>query len=88
MVPKIVGLVIDNCLTGKTMQEINKVEKKIMRRNFFLTSVKGMFIFMVLNSFPLNLIMKKNNKSAESGKIKVKLNPQAVSRKNIGGKNG
>ena len=68
-------------------QEINNVEKKIIRRKFFSTSVKGMFVFMLLNSFPLSLFMKKG-KPADSRNINIKLHAQAVSRKNKGGNNG
>ena len=70
------------------MQLINKVGKKIERRKFFETSTKGLFAYMVVRAFPFNLLFGKNKNSAVSKKIKVKINPLAVSRKTIGGNNG
>jgi hypothetical protein len=70
------------------MQLLKKVDNKIERRKFFETSVKGMFVFMLIRAFPFNLLFGKNKNSAGAKKIKVKINPLAVSRKSIGGKNG
>ncbi len=70
------------------MQLLNKVDKKLERRKFFETSAKGMFVFMLVRAFPFNLLFGKNRNSASAKKIKVKINPLAVSRKNIGGNNG
>ena len=70
------------------MQLLNKVGKKIERRKFFETSAKGMFAFMVVKTFPFKFLFGKNKNSAGSKKIKVKINPLAVSRKNIGRNNG
>ncbi len=70
------------------MQLLNKVGKKIERRKFFETSAKGMFAFMAVRALPFNLLFGKNKNAANSKKIKVKINPLAVSRKNIGKNNG
>ena len=45
----------------------------------------GAIGFTLFNSFPMNLISKRIDKS--NTKIKVKINPDAVSRKKIGNKN-
>ena len=70
------------------MQLLNKISKNIERRKFFETSAKGLFVFMLVRTFPFNLLYGKNKNSAGSKKIKVKINPLAVSRKNVGGNNG
>ena len=57
-----------------------------MNRKKFFTSISlGAIGFTLFNSFPMNLISKRIDKSKT--KIKVKINPDAVSRKKIGNKN-
>lgn len=57
-----------------------------MNRKKFFTSISlGAIGFTLFNSFPMNLISKRIYKS--NTKIKVKINPDAVSRKKIGNKN-
>ena len=57
-----------------------------MNRKKFFTSISlGAIGFILFNSFPMNLISKRIDKS--NTKIKVKINPDAVSRKKIGNKN-
>jgi hypothetical protein len=57
-----------------------------MNRKKFFTSISlGAIGFTLFNSFPMNLISKRIDKS--NTKIKVKINPDAVSRKKIGNKN-
>ena len=65
-----------------------KIDKKMERKKFFETSAKGMFIFMLMNSFPYKLFAGKNKNSADSKKIKVKINPLAVRRNKTGTNNG
>ena len=57
-----------------------------MNRKKFFTSISlGAIGFTLFNSFPMNLISKRIDQSKT--KIKVKINPDAVSRKKIGNKN-
>jgi hypothetical protein len=55
------------------------------RKKFFTSISLGAIGFTVLNSFPMNLISKRFDKNKPN--IKVKINPDAVSRKKIGNKN-
>jgi hypothetical protein len=57
-----------------------------MNRKKFFTSISlGAIGFAVYNSFPVKYFSKENK--IFSQKIKVKVNPLAVSRKKVGGKN-
>jgi len=57
-----------------------------MNRKKFFTSISlGAIGFTLFNSFPMNLISKRFDKNKSN--IKVKINPDAVSRKKIGNKN-
>ncbi|MGA9292951.1 MAG: hypothetical protein WCE54_23750 [Ignavibacteriaceae bacterium] len=57
-------------------------KKKIKRKNFFTTAGTGIVGYFVFRSFPFNLFTKKEIKKSQ--KIKVKINPLAVERKNTG----
>ncbi|MFZ2323231.1 MAG: hypothetical protein WAV89_05990 [Ignavibacteriaceae bacterium] len=57
-----------------------------MNRKKFFTSISLSAIGLALfNTFPMNIISKKFEK--ENKKVKVKINPLAVSRKKTGDKN-
>lgn len=57
-------------------------QKKIKRKSFFTTAGTGILGYFVFRSFPFNLFAKKELK--KTNKIKVKINPLAVERKNTG----
>jgi hypothetical protein len=57
-------------------------QKKIKRKNFFTTAGTGFMTYVVFRSFPFNLFAKKEEKLTQ--KIKVRINPLAVQRKNRG----
>ena len=57
-------------------------QKKIKRKNFFRTAGTGILGYLVFRSFPFNLLTKKEAKKTQ--KIKVRINPLAVERKNTG----
>jgi len=57
-----------------------------MNRKKFFTSISFCAVgFAVYNSFPMKYFSKKSNSFKQ--KIEVKINPLAVSRKKVGGKN-
>jgi len=57
-----------------------------MNRKIFFTSISlGAVGFAVYNSFPMKYFSKKTR--SFRNKIDVKVNPLAVSRKKVGGKN-
>lgn len=57
-----------------------------MNRKKFFTSISlGAIGFAVYNSFPMKYFSKETKNFKQ--KIKVKVNPLAVSRKKVGGKN-
>ena len=60
-------------------------QKKIKRKNFFTTAGTGMLGYFVFRTFPFNLFTKKEVKKTQ--KIKVRINPLAVERKNTGKSN-
>ena len=70
------------------LKNIN-LDKKIQRKKFFFSIGAGIAGFVALKSFPFNLFSKKERpkKIVNSKSSKVKINPSAVSRKNIGGNN-
>jgi hypothetical protein len=57
-------------------------QKKLKRKSFFTAAGTGMLSYFVLRTFPFSLFAKKEIKSKQ--KIKVKINPLAVERKNTG----
>jgi predicted RND superfamily exporter protein len=65
------------------------LEKKIKRKNFFMSIGVGLAGFVALTSSPLRLFAKKkvSNKIENTKNSRIKINPSAVSRKNIGGNN-
>jgi hypothetical protein len=58
---------------------------KINRKKFFLTASTSFLGITLLKSFPFSLLGKKDN--AGNGKLKVKINPSAVSRNSKEGSN-
>lgn len=57
-----------------------------MNRKKFFTSISlGAIGFAVYNSFPMKYLSKKTDSFKH--KVEVKVNPLAVSRKKVGGKN-
>jgi hypothetical protein len=57
-----------------------------MNRKKFFTSISlGAFGFVVYNSFPIKYFSKAS--AFSKNKIEVRVNPLAVSRKKVGGKN-
>ena len=63
--------------------------KKIKRKNFFFSLGAGVAGYFALRSLPFKLFSKKINVSKAENRTssRVKVNPLAVSRKNIGGNN-
>ncbi|MEJ2618620.1 MAG: hypothetical protein P8Z35_26955 [Ignavibacteriaceae bacterium] len=57
-------------------------QKKIKRKKFFTTAGTGMVGYFVFRSFPFNLFTRKEAKKTQ--KIKIRINPLAVERKNTG----
>lgn len=57
----------------------------INRKNFFRTLVTSLLSFTVFKLIPFNGLLKKS--FVNSKKVKVKINPDAVSRVNSGRKN-
>ena len=55
------------------------------RKNFFTLISLGAVGFAVYNSFPMKYFSKRS--AASKSRIEVKVNPLAVSRKKVGGKN-
>ncbi|MGA8263712.1 MAG: hypothetical protein WB779_04675 [Ignavibacteriaceae bacterium] len=63
-------------------------DKRMKRKNFFISLVAGVAGYFALRSLPFKLFSKKiNSNKAEKTNSRVKVNPLAVSRKNIGGNN-
>ena len=64
-------------------------DKKLKRKNFFLSLGAGVAGYFALRSLPFKLFSKKNYSTKAESKTssRVKINPLAVSRKNIGGNN-
>jgi hypothetical protein len=60
-------------------------QKKFNRKKFFGTIGAGFLSYVVFKSFPFNLFAKKEK--IKSPKIKVRINPLAVERKNTGKNN-
>ena len=63
--------------------------KMMKRKNFFFSLGAGVAGYFVLRSLPFKLFSKKINASKADNKTnsRVRVNPLAVSRKNIGGNN-
>ena len=57
-------------------------QQKIKRKNFFTTAGTGILGYFVFRTFPFNLF--KKNELKKTQKIKVRINPLAVERKNTG----
>lgn len=63
--------------------ELKIFTKKINRKSFFAASGLTAAGFIVMRTFPFNLLNKQIHES-----VKVEINPQAISRKKAGEKNG
>jgi hypothetical protein len=64
------------------------LNKKMKRKNFFFSLGAGVAGFIALRSFPFRIFSKRIiSKKSESNNSRIKINPLAVSRKNIGGNN-
>ena len=62
--------------------------KKIKRKNFFFSLGAGVAGYFALRSLPFKLFSKKiSPNKVEKTSSRVRVNPLAVSRKNIGGNN-
>ena len=61
----------------------NQELKTIERKKFFSSFGKGFIGLLLVSSFPVKLFGKKDIK-----RVEIKINPQAVSRKKDGKKNG
>lgn len=60
--------------------ETNKsIKKYFNRKKFFTTAGTGLFGFILIKTFPFNLLAK--SKKEFDNPIKIKINPSAVSRK-------
>ncbi len=57
-------------------------QKKIKRDRFFTSIGTGFLSYVVFKSFPFNFLAKKEKLKKQ--KIKVRINPLAVQRKNTG----
>lgn len=68
------------------MEGRNLFHKKIERKKFFYSLGAGFAGYFVLRSFPFKLFSKREKSFNNSEKIKVKINPLAVSRNKLGGK--
>jgi len=70
--------------------EIQKIfDKKLKRKNFFYSIGAGIAGYTIMKSFPLNFLSKRfSNNNKENKKIKIRINPLAVSRQKTGKTNG
>jgi hypothetical protein len=70
------------------MELKNIFEKKLERKKFFTSIGAGFLGYMVLSKFPFSLFGKKSIAAKDNNsKIKIKINPLAVSRNKIGDNN-
>ena len=65
------------------------LDKKIKRKNFFISIGAAVAGIMAIKASPFKLFARKkvSNKIENTKSSRIKINPTAVSRKNIGGKN-
>ncbi len=70
------------------MKNLN-FDKKMKRKNFFISLSAGVAGYFALRSLPFKLFSKKisSDKTENKTSSRVKINPLAVSRKNTGGSN-
>ncbi len=71
--------------------ELKKIlNKKIERKSFFITLGIGAGSYLITKMLPFRFLRKRisKSKSLSENKIKVKINPSAVSRTKIGGMYG
>lgn len=67
------------------MEVTEYFQKKFNRKKFFASIGTGFLSYIIFKTFPFNLFSKKEK--TKSQKIKVKINPLAVQRKNTGKNN-
>lgn len=72
-------------LARRNMDITKILETKIERKKFFTTIGAGFAGYFMLKSFPFKLLNKKKKKKER--KITLEVNPLAVQRKKVGGKN-
>ena len=70
---------------GVFMEIANYFQRKIKRKKFFSSIGTGFIGYVVFRSFPYNLFVKREEKKTQ--KIKVRINPLAIQRKNTGKNN-
>ena len=64
------------------------LNKNMKRKNFFFSLAAGVAGFIALRSFPFKIFSKRiGSTKSENKHSRIKINPLAVSRKNIGGNN-
>jgi hypothetical protein len=64
------------------------LNKKMKRKNFFFSLGAGIAGYFAFRSLPFKIFSKKYKPmESESRNSRIKINPLAVSRKNIGGNN-
>ena len=72
------------------MELQNIFQKKIQRKNFFISLSIGIASFFIMKSLPFRFLGKKvtKNNSLPENKIKIRINPSAISRTKLGENNG
>lgn len=70
-------------LTGDEMESVKSNRKNINRKKFFSSIGTGIFGYFVIKSIPFSFLRKKENDK----EVVIAINPDAVSRTNIGDKN-
>lgn len=69
--------------------ELEKLfQKRLKRKNFFTSLGAGIAGYVVMRSFPFRLFTNKGNENKTDSKIKLRINPLAISRNKTGGNNG
>ena len=64
------------------------LNKRMKRKNFFFSLGAGVAGYFAFRSLPFKMLSKKMKPTgSESRNSRIKINPLAVSRKNIGGNN-
>ncbi len=70
------------------MEQNNFSVRKIKRKNFFTSLGIGAAGFLIIRSLPFKLFNINKVESYPENKIKIKINPLAVSRNKTGNNNG
>ncbi len=69
------------------MELENLFSKKLKRKSFFTSLGAGLAGYVAMRSFPFRLLYGRSNEDKSENKIKVKINPLAISRNKTGGNN-